>query len=138
MVKFYETLDSEGRVCIRLNRRNGRILARWRNDMPNQTRYQFVRERNQPTIRGTMNENEIAKMLRDNLERLPFNVNDIPAWVIDKACGKNAGFCIVSMQDGYIGIEHETDKAYLLYVENTFNTPKCAGWEFWVAKSLLK
>lgn len=72
-----------------------------------------------------MNENEIAKMLRDNLKRLPFNVNDIPAWVIDRACGKNAGFCIVSMQDGYIGIEHETDKAYLLYVENTFNTPFC-------------
>lgn len=45
MVKFYETLDNEGRVCIRLNRRNGRILARWRCDMPNQTRYQFVRER---------------------------------------------------------------------------------------------
>lgn len=45
MVKFYETLDSEGRVTIRLNRRNGRILARWRNDMPGQTRYQFVRER---------------------------------------------------------------------------------------------
>lgn len=30
MVKFYESLDSQGRVCI---------------DMPNQTRYQFVRER---------------------------------------------------------------------------------------------
>lgn len=45
MVKFYESLDSQGRVCIRLNRRNGRILARWRCDMPNQTRYQFVRER---------------------------------------------------------------------------------------------
>lgn len=45
MVKFYETLDNQGHVCIRLNRRNGRILARWRNDMPNQTRYQFVRER---------------------------------------------------------------------------------------------
>lgn len=32
-----------------------------------------------------MNENEIAKMLRDNLKRLPFNVNDIPAWVIESA-----------------------------------------------------
>lgn len=84
-----------------------------------------------------MNENDITTMLKANLERLPFNVNDIPAWVIDKACGKNAGFCIVSMQDGYIGIEHETDKAYLLYVENTFNTPKCAGWEFWVARCIL-
>lgn len=88
---------------------------------------------------GAMNDNDIATMLKANLERLPFNVNDIPSWVIDRACGKkNAGFCIVSMQDGYIGIEHETEKAYLLYVENTFNTPKCAGWEFWVAKSLLK
>lgn len=45
MVKFYETLDNEGRVTIRLNRRNGRILARWRCDMPNQIRCQFVRER---------------------------------------------------------------------------------------------
>lgn len=86
-----------------------------------------------------MNESDIEKMLKANLERLPFNVNDIPLWIIDKACGKkNAGFCIVSMKDGYIGIEHETDKAYLLYVENTFNTPKCSGWKFWVAKSLLK
>lgn len=85
-----------------------------------------------------MNENDIDTMLKANLERLPFNVNDIPLWIIDKACGKNAGFCIVSMKDGYIGIEHETDKAYLLYVENTFNTPKCSGWHFWVAKSLLK
>ena len=64
-------------------------------------------------------------MPNDNLKRLPFNVNDIPAWVIDRACGKNAGFCIVSMQDGYIGIEHETEKAYLLFVQNTFNLARC-------------
>ena len=45
-MKFYETFDNEGRICIRLDRRNGRILARWRNDMPGQHgRYQFVRER---------------------------------------------------------------------------------------------
>ncbi len=44
----------------------------------------------------------------------------------------------LSMQDGYIGIERETEKAYLLFVENTFNAPKCSGWDFWVAKSLLK
>ena len=45
-MKFYETLDNKGRITIRLNRRNGRILARWRNDMPGQCgRYQFVRER---------------------------------------------------------------------------------------------
>ena len=45
-MKFYETFDNEGRITIRLNRRNGRILARWRNDMPGQCgRYQFVRER---------------------------------------------------------------------------------------------
>ena len=43
--KFVQTLDNEGRVCIRLNRANGRILARWRNDMPGQTCYQFVREK---------------------------------------------------------------------------------------------
>lgn len=45
MTTFYETLDNEGRVAIRLNRRNGRILARWRDDMPGQTYFQFVRER---------------------------------------------------------------------------------------------
>lgn len=45
MTIFYETFDSEGRIAIRLNRRNGRILARWCNDMPNQTHYQFVREK---------------------------------------------------------------------------------------------
>lgn len=27
MVKFYESLDSQGRVCIRLNRRNGRMAV---------------------------------------------------------------------------------------------------------------
>ena len=45
MTVFYQCLDTEGRIVVRLNRRNGRILARWRNDMPGQTRYQFVRER---------------------------------------------------------------------------------------------
>ena len=45
MTTFYETLDNEGRIAIRLNRRNGRILARWRDDMPGQTHSQFVRER---------------------------------------------------------------------------------------------
>ena len=45
-MKFYESFDNDGRLCIRLNKRNGRILARWRNDMPGQCgRYQFVRER---------------------------------------------------------------------------------------------
>lgn len=45
-VKFVETLDNEGRIVIRLNRANGRILARWRNDMPGQNgRFQFVREK---------------------------------------------------------------------------------------------
>lgn len=43
---FYETLDSRGRRCIRLDKRNGRILARWRDDMPGQRRYQWVREKN--------------------------------------------------------------------------------------------
>ena len=42
---FYQTFDNQGRICVRLNRRNGRILARWRCDMPGQTQYQFVRER---------------------------------------------------------------------------------------------
>ena len=45
---FYETLDGKGRRCIRLDKRNGRILARWRDDMPGQRRgqYQWVREKN--------------------------------------------------------------------------------------------
>lgn len=45
---FYEVLDSKGRRCIRLDKRNGRILARWRDDMPGQRRgrYQWVREKN--------------------------------------------------------------------------------------------
>ena len=46
MTTFVQTFDSEGRIAVRLNRSNGRILARWRNDMPGQNgRYQFVRER---------------------------------------------------------------------------------------------
>ena len=45
---FYETLDSKGRRCIRLDKRNGRILARWRDDMPWQCSgdYQWAREKN--------------------------------------------------------------------------------------------
>ena len=45
---FYETLDNKGRRCIRLDKRNGRILARWRDDMPGQWRsyYQWVLEEN--------------------------------------------------------------------------------------------
>lgn len=45
---FYEVLDSKGRRCIRLDKRNGRILARWRDDMPGQRRgyYQWAREKN--------------------------------------------------------------------------------------------
>ena len=46
--KFYEVLDNKGRRCIRLDKRNGRILARWRDDMPGQRLgcYQWVREKN--------------------------------------------------------------------------------------------
>lgn len=45
-MKFIQMLDNEGRNVIRMNRRNGKILARWRNDMPGQCgRYQWVRER---------------------------------------------------------------------------------------------
>lgn len=45
---FYETLDTKSRRCIRLDKRNGRILARWRDDIPGQRRgyYQWVREKN--------------------------------------------------------------------------------------------
>lgn len=46
MAKFVQTLDNEGRNVIRLNRANGKILARWRNDMPGQNgMFQWVRER---------------------------------------------------------------------------------------------
>lgn len=44
-VKVIQMLDEEGRNVLRMNRRNGRILARWRNDMPGQRGYQWVRER---------------------------------------------------------------------------------------------
>ena len=44
--KIIECLDNDGRNVLRLNRRNGRILARWRNDMPGQCgRWQWVREK---------------------------------------------------------------------------------------------
>ncbi len=46
MCKFIQTFDVQGRTCVRLNNKKGRILARWRNDMPGQNgRYQWVRER---------------------------------------------------------------------------------------------
>ena len=80
---------------------------------------------------------ELEKALRNNLDSLPFDVESIPTWIFDKFGKVNAGFCMLSALEGYIGIVHETDKAYLLEVENTFNTPKCSCWQFWVAKSLL-
>ena len=44
---FIETEDKKGRKCIRLSRRNGMILARYRDDLPGQTHgnYQWARER---------------------------------------------------------------------------------------------
>lgn len=50
---FIETEDSKGRKCIRLARRNGMILARYRDDLPGQTHgnYQWAREKN-AVIRG--------------------------------------------------------------------------------------
>lgn len=72
------------------------------------------------------------------LDSLPFDIDNIPNWIIEKAAGKYAGMCIVCIRDGHIGIEHETEKAYLLSVTNDFSTPKCSEWRFWVAKSLLK
>lgn len=44
---FIELKDSKGRKCIRLNRRNGMILARYRDDLPGQVHghYQWARER---------------------------------------------------------------------------------------------
>ena len=45
-MNFFETFDAKGRPVIHINRRNGMIIARWRNDMPGQNgRYQWVRER---------------------------------------------------------------------------------------------
>ena len=44
-VRIYEVADSRGRIALRLNGRNGRILARFRDDMPGQTHRQWVRER---------------------------------------------------------------------------------------------
>lgn len=44
---FIELKDSKGRKCIRLEKRNGIILARYRDDLPGQIhgRYQWARER---------------------------------------------------------------------------------------------
>lgn len=44
---FIECEDSKGRTCIRLDRTNGTILARYRDDLPGQMRgrYQWARER---------------------------------------------------------------------------------------------
>ena len=51
---------------------------------------------------------------------------------------KNVGFLICCINDGLVGIRYETEKAYLIEVTNNFNSCKCAGWQFWVAKSLLR
>lgn len=45
-MRIIQMLDNEGRNVLRMNRKNGRVLARWRNDMHGQYgRYQWVRER---------------------------------------------------------------------------------------------
>lgn len=46
-IKFVEALDKHGRLCVRLNKKNGMILCRFRNDLPGQHgRYQWAREKN--------------------------------------------------------------------------------------------
>lgn len=47
VITFIETLDKQGRLCVRLNKKNGMILCRFRNDLPGQRgRYQWAREKN--------------------------------------------------------------------------------------------
>ena len=51
-VTFVETLDKQGRLCVRLNKKNGVILCRFRNDLTGQYGfYQWVREKN-AVLRG--------------------------------------------------------------------------------------
>ena len=64
--------------------------------------------------------------------------NSIPLWLIKKVGKDNSGFLACCIEDGRVGIMRETEKAYLVEVSNNFNTCKCAGWQFLVAKSLLK
>lgn len=46
-ITFVETLDKQDRLCVRLNKKNGMILCRFRNDFPGQNgRYQWAREKN--------------------------------------------------------------------------------------------
>ena len=46
-ITFVETLDKQDRLCVRLNKKNGMILCRFRNDLPGQRgRYQWAREKN--------------------------------------------------------------------------------------------
>lgn len=61
----------------------------------------------------------------------------IPAWLLTKTAGpKYAGFLVCCINDGLWGVVRETPKAYLIEVSNDFSQGP-AGWQFWVAKSLL-
>ena len=51
-VTFVETLDKLDRICVRLNKKNGMILCRFRNDLTGQYGfYQWAREKN-AVLRG--------------------------------------------------------------------------------------
>ena len=51
-VTLIETLDKQGRICVRLNKKNGVILCRFRNDLTGQYGfYQWAREKN-AVLRG--------------------------------------------------------------------------------------
>ena len=51
-VTFIETVDKQGRLCVRLNKKNGVILCRFRNDLTGQYGfYQWAREKN-AVLRG--------------------------------------------------------------------------------------
>ena len=51
-VTFVESLDKKGRICVRLNKKNGVILCRFRNDLTGQYGfYQWAREKN-AVLRG--------------------------------------------------------------------------------------
>lgn len=65
-----------------------------------------------------------------------YNLNSIPAWVISKQYGKNAGWFFLALREGTAAVIGETEKAVLVYWSCDMNCGYWAG-EFWVAKSLL-
>lgn len=68
------------------------------------------------------------------------NLNNVPAWVIEKRYGRGTmatAAAILALQAGSAAVKRETAKAVLVEWGNTELMAGPSGGEFWVPKSVM-